>query len=613
MASEPPLPLRARMRLAGALLSGVLACAAACADRTPVGDGAAGGRDPRGDARARAEGLLEADGPLPSRAEVVALTDRLSIAASQAEDEGEAAEGRVLAATLRERIWRRDRAATDAREAIELYGAAVVDAAGTALSCEADRARATLVGELAQDAAETFRAVYLALERQAAGDIDDDRTEACVRDLRTMLALSDAYRPTGAAWDALEREAAAGADTQLSLAGTAGLPVAGSATASASAGEGGGPPKVDEEIVVVPDESMVSPGRVNLTKVQPYSFELGGRIVLHLNGPTRYTTGMLAPDAETGRGHRLYLDLERTRIKGPKLEVEGSGLVERVRLGKRKGGHTRVVVDLKTASSRRIFYLPDPFRVIIDLNAKGPVPTSGEALEGKRGVRRVTLDPGHGGWDAGAIGPTGLREKDVALDVAHRAAPALAAELGIETMLTRDTDVYIDLDERTARANAFQSDLFVSIHCNATENGHASGVEVFILDPSKEQDRRALDSVARENHARRKVDPVLLGSQLTNIAAGLGMRTTEDSSVFADLLRRSTLASVSTRYPDTQDHGVKTAGFFVLVGAAMPAVLYETSFISNPDDEARLGTADYRQKLADAIVNAVKAYEEGLK
>ena len=106
---------------------------------------------------------------------------------------------------------------------------------------------------------------------------------------------------------------------------------------------------------------------------------------------------------------------------------------------------------------------------------------------------------------------------------------------------------------------------------------------------------------------------MLLGSQLTNIAAGLGMRTTQSSEIFADLLRRSTLSSVATRYPDTQDHGVKTAGFFVLVGAAMPAVLYETSFISNPDDEARLATADYRQKLADAIVNAVKAYEDGLR
>ena len=565
--------------------------------------------------RARGQAMLAGEEALPTRSEVVALTDRLSIAASTSEDDERAGQDRWLAASLRELIWRRDRATTDAREALELYAATVRDAAGTALSCRADRAAAALHGELAGDAAETFRTVYLALERQAIGELSDDAMESCVRDLRSMLAVTEAYRPTGADWDALEREAAASANTQLSLAGTA---TAGAGTASASAsgsaGAGGGPPDVKEEVVVVPDPSMISEGRVNLTQVQPYSFELGGRVVLHLSGPAHYSTGMLAPDAEAGKGHRLYLDLDHTRIKGPKLKIEGSGLIERVRLGKRKGGHTRVVVDLKAASTRRIFYLPDPFRVIIDVNAKGPVQSASPARGQARGVRRVALDPGHGGWDAGAIGPTGLREKDVALDVAHRAAPALAAELGIETMLTRDTDVFIELDERTARANAFQSDLFVSIHCNATDNGQASGVEVFILDPSREQDRRALESVARENHARRKkVDPMLLGSQLTNIAAGLGMRTTQSSEVFADLLRRSTLASVGTRFPDTVDHGVKTAGFFVLVGAAMPAVLYETSFISNPEDEARLATADYRQKLADAIVNAVKAYDEGLE
>lgn len=564
--------------------------------------------------RKRGEALLAGDEALPSRSEVVALTDRLSIAATDAEDDRRAAQDRWLAASLRERIWRRDRTTTDAREALELYATTVRDAAGTALSCHADRSLAALRGELAADAAETFRAVYLALERQAAGEMDDDAMEACVRDLRSMLAVTEGYRPTGAAWDALEREAEASADTQLSLAGAATVGSGAAASATASTGAGGGPPQVAEEVVVVPDASMVGEGRVNLTEVQPYSFELGGRVVLHLSGAARYSTGMLAPDAEAGKGHRLYLDLERARIKGPKAEIEGTGLIERVRLGKRKGGHTRVVVDLAAASTRRIFYLPDPFRVIIDVNAKGPADKRAPAPGEARGVRRIALDPGHGGWDAGAIGPTGLREKDVALDVAHRAAPALAAELGIETMLTRDTDVFIELDERTARANAFQSDLFVSIHCNATENGQASGVEVFILDPSREQDKRALESVARENHARhKKIDPILLGSQLTNIAAGLGMRTTQSSEVFADLLRRSTLASVGTRYPDTRDHGVKTAGFFVLVGAAMPAVLYETSFISNPDDEARLATADYRQKLADAIVNAVKAYDEGLK
>jgi N-acetylmuramoyl-L-alanine amidase len=565
---------------------------------------------------ARADAWLAAASPLPSRSEVVALTDQLSIRASRTEDPTVANGLRGRAAALRERIWRRDRSATDAREAIELYGAVVGAAKGSALGCQADRARASVVGELAADAAATYRAVYLALERQASGDLKDDAMEHCVAELRSMQAISNAYRPTGAAWDALERDAASLAASQLSVAGAGASPTMSGAkpATSGSAAAATGPPKIDKEVVVVPDDSMIGKGRVSLTKVQPYSWELGARVVLHLSGPAKYAAGMLAPDPASDRGHRLYLDLERTRVKGSKMEWDGSGLVEKVRLGKRKGGNTRVVIDLKAATTRRVFYLPDPFRVVIDMNTVASARKPAPVPEGRRGVRRVTLDPGHGGWDAGAIGPTGLREKDVALDVAHRAAPALASELGIETMLTRDTDVFIELDERTARANAFQSDLFISVHCNATENGEATGVEVFILDPSKEQDRRALESVARENHGRKgRIDPMLLGSQLTNIAAGLGMRTSQDSGVFADLLRRSTLSSLSSRFPDTQDHGVKTAGFFVLVGASMPAVLFETSFISNPDDESRLGTADYRQKLADAIVNAVKAYDEGVR
>ncbi|MEZ4440283.1 MAG: N-acetylmuramoyl-L-alanine amidase [Polyangiaceae bacterium] len=559
---------------------------------------------------ALAAGYLAPDRRLPDRAQVVALSDRLGIAAS-ARGEGEATavaqEARRLAAALRERAWRFDRAAADAREAIELYGALVRDQLGTAAGCLADVARARLMGELAGDAASSYRAIYLALERQSAQGAEDEAREACVRELRAMLTTAEAYRPSGAAWDALEQEARSLASRQLSTASPT-APLAPSAAASASATPAA--PTIEEAVVVVPDDSLIGKERVSLTKVQHYSAELGGRVVLHLSGPAKYTTGMLAPDPEHGRGHRLYLDLERTRIKASDPEA-GKGLVQQVRLGKHQGGNARVVIDLAAAVTRRVFYLPDPFRVVIDVAAEreAAAPPTG----GKRGVRRVALDPGHGGWDAGAIGPTGLREKDVALDVAHRAAPALAGELGIETMLTRDTDVFIELDERTARANAFQSDLFVSIHCNATENGQATGVEIYILDPNREMDRRALESVARENHARRgRMDPQMLGSTLTNIAAGLGMRTSNDSAVFADLLRRATLGSVQTRFPDTVDHGVKTAGFFVLVGAAMPAVLYETAFISNPEDEARLGTADYRQKLADAIVNAVKAYDEGV-
>ena len=203
-----------------------------------------------------------------------------------------------------------------------------------------------------------------------------------------------------------------------------------------------------------------------------------------------------------------------------------------------------------------------------------------------------------------------LREKDVTLDIAHRVAPLLAHELKIETLLTRDNDVYVPLDLRAARANAFHADLFVSIHCNASENGKATGVQTFILDEAREGS--AARVAARENAQRSLKDDDVKGADLSLILSNLNVGDmTARSRHVADLLQRSALGSLMPRYPDTRDQGIKTAGFYVLVGAEMPAVLFETAFISNPDDEGKLATADYRQKLADSIANAIKAYKAG--
>jgi N-acetylmuramoyl-L-alanine amidase len=193
-------------------------------------------------------------------------------------------------------------------------------------------------------------------------------------------------------------------------------------------------------------------------------------------------------------------------------------------------------------------------------------------------------------------------------------APVLAHELGIETMLTRDKDVLVPLDERAARANAFHADLFVSIHCNASESGEARGIEVFMLDPSKDASRATSRVAALENGwlGKKALDATSLDAEMARILKRLGSgETSAASRVLGELLARSSMASLSPRYPDLVDHGLKSAAFTVLAGAEMPAVLFETSFISNPEDESRLGKAGYRQKIADAIVNAVRAYREG--
>jgi N-acetylmuramoyl-L-alanine amidase len=260
-----------------------------------------------------------------------------------------------------------------------------------------------------------------------------------------------------------------------------------------------------------------------------------------------------------------------------------------------------VVLDLDGRAYRRVFYLPEPYRVVIDVARHPPgASTRGQA----RAVARVVLDPGHGGSDPGAIGPGGVKEKDVTLAIARKAAPVLARD-GTQVLLTRDDDRYVSLEERTARANAFNADVFVSIHCNAAENHQKHGVETYVLDTAR-------DEMAGRIAARENATSQAAGAEIASILASMRLADQATrSSRLADLIERATLASVRGAYPDVTEGGVHTAGFYVLVGARMPGVLLETSYISNAADEARLASDDYQQRLADGIVNAVKAYREG--
>ncbi len=228
----------------------------------------------------------------------------------------------------------------------------------------------------------------------------------------------------------------------------------------------------------------------------------------------------------------------------------------------------------------------------------------------------VKLRPIMGDKNAEGLGAAlKYSSKDITLDIAHRVAPLLSHELHMETLLTRDTDTYVPLELRTARANAFHADLFVSVHCNASENGQARGVQTFVFDRSRDPEGVEARVAARENAPRGRpaaIDARALDDQMASLFTNLGgADMAAKSRHVAELLHRSALASLTPRYPDTKDQGIRTAGFYVLVGADMPAVLFETSFISNPEDEARLSTADFRQKLADSIANAIRAYRDG--
>lgn len=512
---------------------------------------------------------------LGTRPEVVARADELAVAASRASG-AEAAGLFARAAELRKRLWRIDGRETDALEALELYSS-VAEKPGDG-ACTARVDRALLEGELRSDPSGTYRALYGA--RVLA------TVKECKERAERALAVLAAWRPLPNVLTEIERQVRTGA-------GDAGTTEVSQGTVRIDAN---GP-------VVVPTISGQNQGPARITSIERYGSKDQARIVVLVTRPTLFDVGFIP--AEDRKNPRLYVDIDGASYKGP-LDYTVGGLVERVRLGKR-GKSTRVVLDLTKTVYRKVFYLPEPFRLVIDVSTEPPPSAilADASAKGPRPVRRVVLDPGHGGHDAGAVGPGGLQEKDVTLDVAHRAAPILARELGVTTLLTRDGDDFVPLDARTARGNAFGGDLFISIHCNASPDPAAHGYMTFVLADGK--DALASSVAARENAASAAAAAELANVMSRVLDAGSVSRSVE----LAELLQRSTGASFSTSYADAQPGGVKRAGFYVLAGARMPAVLFETSFISNPTEESRLNTNDYRQKLADAIVNAVRAYREG--
>jgi N-acetylmuramoyl-L-alanine amidase len=501
--------------------------------------------------------------PLPNRAEVVARADALAVSAAK-QGTVEGAKLLLQAAELRRRIWRVEGKTADGLEALELLRAA--SRAPSPFACDAEVELALLEGEMTSDPGKEYVALYGARARH--------RTEPCARRVEVILGTLSAFEPARDVLEGVDRQAGPAAPKP-------------SATANTGVVQPSLPPEPPKE-------------PAQITRVELYGGKEATRVVVFVTRPTLFEVGDLA--ADTQHGPRLFIDIKDSKLRA-KRSYDGDGLVQRVRLGE-KGNLSRVVLDLTAAASRRVFYLPEPFRLVVDVSSDLGTPLAEN--KGPRRVRRVVLDPGHGGHDPGAVGASGLREKDVVLDIAHRAAPLVARELGISTLLTRDADVFVPLDERVAHANAFSSDLFVSIHCNASEVTASRGVMTFVLDASR--DDLALRVAARENAASAEASAELANAMSHVLDAASLAR----SNHFAELLQRAAVASLSPHYSDVLDQGVKSAGFYVLAGARMPAVLFETSFISNLSEERRLDSGDYRQKMADAVVNAVRAYRDGI-
>jgi N-acetylmuramoyl-L-alanine amidase len=542
-----------------------LLAAAGCGSRSSRADAGAGASvDPADVARARA--LVAQDAGLPERAEALSLAESIEARAVREGAGARATDLHLVAARLLERVWRIEGRDQDAREAVDLYRAASRDPDSPG-ACEAALQGARLAGDVAHDAAATYGELYRAERRFASALAGDAGAPGpCRHEIEGELSLLVAYRPPQRVLEAI--------DEGLASEGAV-------AEALAAARDGG---------VTMP----VKPPQI--VRIEEWPGREATRVVVVLDRPAPYRAGDEVP---AGGTPRTFLDLDGVDLGTIRRDQPMPGVVTRVRAEATSTG-ARVSLDLDGRAWRRVFYMHEPYRIVVDV-ARNPPGVKGRNT---RTVSRVVIDPGHGGKDNGAVGPDGLKEKDVTLDVAHRVAPVLAAQ-GIQVVLTRDDDHFVSLEERTARANAFGADLFVSIHCNASETKGRRGVETYVLDTTR-------DEIAARVAARENATTQAASAELASILGGMRMADEAARSLrFAQLLQRSSTTAMQMRFGDAVDGGVHTAGFYVLVGASMPSVLFEASYISNPTDEQRLGADDVRQLLADGIANAIRAYREG--
>jgi N-acetylmuramoyl-L-alanine amidase len=337
-----------------------------------------------------------------------------------------------------------------------------------------------------------------------------------------------------------------------------------------------------------------------------------GALELRYRSYPAYTRVVLEGDArfeprlvETPGG--LVVPLVGLRTAAPRgVRAVRDGLVATVEIGDVRGVTTLRVSFERPPAARKVYRLQDPPRLILEFYrgtpAATPVPASRPS-----GPETVVIDPGHGGHDPGATGARGLQEKELTLDVANRLAAILQAEHGVKAILTRSRDTFLTLRERTAFANRQRADLFVSIHVNAARGATASGTETYFLS-SEATDNAARAAAAFENRVieiesgPRTATRDVLRSILWDLTQS---EFQQASSRLAEQLQDSLERAL--RLPN---RGVKQAPFYVLGGAAMPAVLVEIGFISNPQEEERLTDEGYRDRIARALSAGVAAYKQ---
>ncbi|MBU1055340.1 MAG: N-acetylmuramoyl-L-alanine amidase [Proteobacteria bacterium] len=343
------------------------------------------------------------------------------------------------------------------------------------------------------------------------------------------------------------------------------------------------------------------------------------RIVIDADDETVYTYKLLKQDPSINKPQRLFIDLKNSRLGSniKKVIPINDDLLIDARAGQYMPETVRVVVDIKSFKTYKIFSLKNPFRVVIDVwgtrdeedkqvyaSSKNKENGTGDlAKQFALGVKKITIDMGHGGQDYGAPGYVkGTHEKNIVLLLGKKLAEKIRKELNCEVVMTRSSDKYLTLEERTAIANTKNSDLFISLHTNAARNKQAYGIETYFLNLATDND--AIQVAARENATSTKNI-----SDLQTILDDLMQNAKiNESSRLASHVQESVCRHLNGKYSMIKNKGVKQAPFYVLLGAQMPAILIETSFISNKRECQRLSSSKYQDHLCDGIIKGIRSY-----
>lgn len=364
----------------------------------------------------------------------------------------------------------------------------------------------------------------------------------------------------------------------------------------------------------------------------------GERLTITMNGEPTYVAERL-DDPE-----RLFFDFHDTAAAEtalPALQRLAGGVVRDMRIGAHPGQTTRLVLELEPNTRHSVFALQNPYRLVVDLErtkaadapaeappaittsvppAKDPVKavaapeapaansTGSFSLSRQLGlgVARIVIDAGHGGHDPGASANR-VVEKELVLDIALRLERLLNQQPGMEVVLTRRDDTFVELVERTAIANRENADLFLSIHANVARNTRATGVETYFLNFATSPEAEAV--AAREN-----AGSGMAMHSLPDIVRKIALNNKIDESRdLARVVQTSLYRRLRNHNTHTRDRGVKQAPFVVLIGAEMPSVLAEVSFITNRSEAALLRKAAYRQQIAHSLYEAVLKYRQSLK